>query len=211
VDTILTLVEARIEAGQRLVVQLLRDGFPVALAFWVKTAEEGTWRLNVASQIVETIALAEAYGLLRASHERLGGIPLSMSEIRLIGSQSSLTRRVYALLASFPYSGRPARFSGQQLEEWTIDEVYVYPAYLFTADPSGPMTQDEVVHELVRLMSHDPETVPSPNVILRDGNRFTGLPFALQSRARQPMLVQFIAEGEHAPRMIGVDEIASIQ
>lgn len=207
----ITLVEARIEAGQRLVVELVRDGFPVEIAFWVKTTEEGTWLLYVASRIVEEKGLAGAYRQLLPSHGRLQGIPLSSSEIRLIGAEYQLTRKVLTLLGSFSAPPRPARFSGKQLEEWTIDEVYVYPSYLFTVQGSGPMTQDEVLREVFRLISRASDAVPSSTVILRDGDKFTGFPFAIQSGSHRPMLVQFIAEGEPAPRMIGIDEIASIQ
>ena len=86
-----TLVEFQIDAGQRLLVQLLRDGFRVKTSFWAKTAEEGIWFLYVASPIVEEKGLAGAYRDLQSSLQRLQGIPLSLSEIKLIGQSNPMT------------------------------------------------------------------------------------------------------------------------
>ena len=93
-----TLVEFQIDAGQRLLVQLLRDGFRVETSFWAKTVEEGIWFLYVASPIVEEKGLASAYRALQSSLQRLQGIPLSLSEIKLIGRDNPMTQDVLAIL-----------------------------------------------------------------------------------------------------------------
>ena len=46
------LVEQK-AGGLRLVEQLLRDGFPVSVAFWVRTSEGGLWNLYIASPEVD--------------------------------------------------------------------------------------------------------------------------------------------------------------
>ena len=46
------LVDDRIEDGQRLVSQLVRDGFAVVAAFWIKPSEEELWQLYIASPSV---------------------------------------------------------------------------------------------------------------------------------------------------------------
>jgi hypothetical protein len=46
------LVEQKDE-GKRLIEQLGRDGFPVSVAFWVRTSEDGLWHLHIASPAVE--------------------------------------------------------------------------------------------------------------------------------------------------------------
>jgi hypothetical protein len=205
-----TLVDFQINAGERLIVQLLRDGFKVEAAFWLKTAEEGIWFLYIASPIVEEKGLAGAYRVLQLSHQRLQGIPLSLSDIKLVGKDNPITRDVLAILARFP-GVMATRFGGKQLGDVSIEEAYIYPAFLFSAQGSGPMTQDEVFRELFRLMNRGPGIVPPSKITLKDGSTFTGVPFSIQSGSHRPMVIQFVAEGELAPRVVGLDEIASIQ
>ena len=204
------LVEFQIDAGQRLIVQLTRDGFRVEAAFWVKTEEEGIWFLYIASPIVEETGLAGAYRVLQLSLQRLQGIPLSLSDIKLIGRDNPITRDVLATLARF-HGAIATRLSGKQLGGVSVEEAYIYPAYLFSAQGAGPMTQDEVLGELFRLMNRGPGSVPASRITLKNGTTFTGVPFSIQSDSHRPMIIQFVAEGELAPRVLGIDEIASIQ
>jgi hypothetical protein len=205
-----TLVEFQIDAGQRLLVQLLRDGFRVETSFWAKAVEEGIWFLYVASPIVEEKGLAYAYRALQSSLQRLQGIPLSRSEIKLIGRDNPMTQDVLAILGHT--SGAIAtHFGGKQLGGVSIEGAYIYPSSLSSAQVSGPMTQEEVFHQLFRLMNRGLGSVPPSKITLRDGNTFTGAPFSIQSGSQQPLVIQFIAEGELSPRVVGLDDIASIQ
>lgn len=205
-----TLVEFQINAGERLILQLIRDGFRVEAAFWMKTTEEGIWFLYIASPIVEEKGLAGAYRILQTSHQRLQGIPLSLSDVKLVGKDNSITQDVLAFLARLP-SPIATRFGGKQLGGVPVEEAYIYPSYLFSVQGSGPMNQDEVLRELFRLMNRGPGLVPPSKIILKDGSTFTGAPFSVQSASHRPMIIQFVAEGELAPRVLGIDEIASIQ
>jgi hypothetical protein len=47
------LVDNRIEDGQKLLAELLKAGFDVNVAFWVRTSEEGLWFLYIGSTSVE--------------------------------------------------------------------------------------------------------------------------------------------------------------
>ena len=204
------LVEFQIDAGQRLIVQLIRDGFRIETAFWAKTEEEGIWFLYIASPLVEEKGLAGSYRVLQSSHQRLQGIPLSLSDIKLIGKDNPITRDVLAFLARSP-AAIATRIGGGRLGGVSIDEAYVYPAYFFSPPGSGPMTQDEVLLELFRLMNRGTGSVPASKVTLTDGSAFTGVPFSIQSASHRPLIIQFVAEGEFSPRVLGIDEIASIQ
>jgi hypothetical protein len=204
------LVEFQIDAGQRLIAQLIRDGFRMEAAFWARTSEECLWFLYICSPVVEEMGLAGAYRVLQASHQRLQGIPLSLSDIKLVGKDNPVARDVLAIRARVP--GRIAtRYAGGTLGSVSIEEAYIYPAYLFLAHGPGPMTEDEVLHELFRLIHRGPESVPASKVTLKDGSAFTGVSFAVQPASHRPMIIQFVAEGEIAPRVLGIDEIASIQ
>jgi len=61
------LVGSQFDDGRRLVGQVVRDGFDVSVAFWVKTSEEGLWRLYIASPSVDAERPGEAYQKVYAS------------------------------------------------------------------------------------------------------------------------------------------------
>ena len=45
---------------------------------------------------------------------------------------------------------------------------------------------------------------------MKDNTSFNGVPFSLQLGTQKAVLAQFIADGEVAPRVVRLDEIASI-
>jgi hypothetical protein len=116
----------------------------------------------------------------------------------LIGNLASVALKVVGDAAS------------AQLGGVSIDEGYIYPANLFSAQESGSMSQDQVLRELFNLFNRAPGSVPVSKVILRDGSTFTGVPFSIQTDTHRPLVIQFVAVGELAPRVLGIDEIASI-
>jgi hypothetical protein len=204
------LVDFQIDAGQRVITRLVRDGFPVEAAFWARTTEEDTWFLYIASQMVEEKGPMQSYRALQASLQHLQSIPLSISDIKLIGRTNAITRDFVTILNRFPGS-LATRYGGKQVGDLSIRETYIYPSHLYAGHATGPMTQDEIVRELFRLMNRGPGSVPASRITLKDGDVFTGLPFSVQSASHRPMIIQFVEEGELTPRVLGIDEIASIQ
>jgi hypothetical protein len=59
-DTV-TLVEAQIEDGQRLLDRLVEEGLVVRAACWVKPVEEDRWSLYIATPVVDEKGAAPAY------------------------------------------------------------------------------------------------------------------------------------------------------
>ena len=45
---------------------------------------------------------------------------------------------------------------------------------------------------------------------MTDGQAFNGVPFSLQFGGQDALVVQFIADGEALPRVVRLDEIASV-
>ena len=204
------LVDHQIHAGRRLILQLSRDGFVVDAAFWVKTADEGIWFLFIASPVVEERGLAGAYRALQASIQHLQGIPMSLSDVKLVGRGNPITMDVLGVLKR--HNGRLAtRFEGKQLGGMTIEDAYIYPSDFLGVKAPGPMTQEELFLELFRLLSRAPGSQLPAKVTLQDGSTFDGTPFSIQSGIHQSPVVQFIAEGEQTPRILDIDDIASIQ
>jgi hypothetical protein len=111
-------------------------------------------------------------------------------------------------------SRRPARrgiWSGwHTLGSLSVDQVYVYPPRVFTLTAVNPMTTEEISQEIVRLMNRGAAVRQSCRVALKDGTSFEGAPFSLQIGGPNTMTSQFIADGEIIPRVVRLDEIASI-
>ena len=72
------------------------------------------------------------------------------------------------------------------------------------------MTPEEIGREILRLMNRSPGILQPSPVTLKDGTAFSGVPFSLEVGTQRAMVVRFIADGEVAPRVIRLDEIASI-
>src|SRR5947209_6006011 len=100
----ISLVDRRIEDGQKLVQHLLRDNFDVAAAFWLKTSADDWWHLYVASKLVDERGPVEAYRALQASLQQISGTTLSLTDVKLIGSSNPITSDVLKMQKR--YSGK---------------------------------------------------------------------------------------------------------
>jgi hypothetical protein len=204
-----TLVENQIDDGGRFVQRFAVDGNPVQAAFWIKAADEDNWFLYVVTDLVDRVGPAAAYRAVHASLKKLGETWIASSEIKVISPSNPLARDVLALMARQP--GRLAtRFGGRMLGSIAVEQAYIYPPHYFTFTQPNPMTTEEIAREIVRLMNRGPGIMQPSRVTLKDGNAFQGVPISLQLGSQQAMVVQFIADGEVAPRVFRLDEIASI-
>jgi hypothetical protein len=120
------LVESRIEDGQRLIDQLVRDGFPVRVAFWVKTSEEGDWFFFLGSPEVDFEKPGDAYGKVYVSLSKVPDCSISLSEIKLVNGTNPVARAAVALRDR--HKGMvPTRFHGKRLGNLAVEEAYIYP------------------------------------------------------------------------------------
>ena len=204
-----TLVGDWIGDGRRFVERFAADGNPVQAAFWVKTDDESSWFLYVATDIVDSDGPLAAYRAVHASLGKLGESWVSSSEIKVISPNDPIAKDVIAITARHPGRSAP-RFGGRTLGSMVVDQTYIYPPYFFTFVQPNPMTTEDVGREIVRLMNRGPGTVQLSRVTLKDGTFFNGVPFALQLGSRKAVVAQFIADGESVPRVIQLDEIASV-
>lgn len=117
----ITLVDRRIEDGQKLFQQLVRDNFDVTVAFWLKTSEEDWWHLYVASKVVDERGPIDAYRALQASLQQLPGTTLSLADVKLIGRESALAKQMLTLQERYPDRRPSVRSGGGGLEE-----AYIY-------------------------------------------------------------------------------------
>ena len=205
----LELVEWRAVAGRRVIAQLVRDGFEITAAFWVRTTEEDDWSFYIATPLVEQKRSSEAYRLLHPSLQRLEGIPLSLSDVNLVGAQDPITKDVLDLLAR--HKGRLAtRYAGRRLGRMSIDGAYIYPSHLYTAPDAGQTAKDDVLRELLDLLNRAPDDLLPCKVILKAGDSFEGVPYSVQRGPQGRLVVIFIDKAEPVPRVVNVEDIDTI-
>lgn len=204
-----TLVENQIDAGRQFVERFAADGNPVQAAFWVKTAEEGLWFLYVATNTVDRVGPAAAYRAVQTSLQKLRDSWVSSSEIKVVSPANPIAKDILAIMLRHP--GRLAtRFGGKTLGYMAVEQTYIYPPQFFNLAQVNPMTTEDVGREILRLMNRSPGILQPSRVTLKDGTNFNGVPFSLQLGSQKVMVVQFVADGEAAPRVVRMDEIASI-
>lgn len=203
------LVGDEISDGRRFIERFAADGNSVEAAFWVKTDEDELWFLYVVTDLVDLEGPAAAYRAINESLKNVGECWITSSEIKAIGPRNPTAKDVLAIMARYP--GRlPARFGGRTLGSMSVDQLYIYPPSNFTFAQVDPMTTEDLTHELVRLMNRGPGFRQASRVALKDGTTFSGVPFSIEVGPQDSMVVRFIADGEPAPRVIQLDDIASI-
>ncbi len=120
------LVEDQRDDGQRLVEQLVRDGFGVSASFWLKPSEESAWQLYLALPSADLSDLNAAYRKVYSALSKISNSWVSVSDIKLVDEASPIAQaaveardRRVALGATW--------FRGKSLGGIPINEAYIYP------------------------------------------------------------------------------------
>src|SRR5947208_1527706 len=120
------LVENQIDDGLTLLSELVRNGFELSVAVWVRRSEQTRWSLYVASETVSAETLGNAYGLAYACLSKHPESTVGLSEIKFIHASNPIARDAIAVRDRKP--GRILRrYNGIQLGDLSIEEAYVYP------------------------------------------------------------------------------------
>jgi len=119
------LVEQK-DDGERLIDQLARDKFATSVAFWLKTSDEGSWQLYIASPLVEEARANESYRKVYSSLGKVGPSLVSPSDIKLLNDSSLLARDAIDVRDRHP-GKMPTLYHGKRLGGLSISEAYIYP------------------------------------------------------------------------------------
>ena len=123
------LVGEQIEDGQKIIDQLVADGFDLTVACWVRFREsaEHEWFFYLISERVDKDG-SQAPGL--PVHQAMHRMPslrspwITAFELRIVGLNDPVAKEVLAFRARYP--GR-AWFPGANLGSHTIVLAYIYP------------------------------------------------------------------------------------
>src|SRR5436305_1704597 len=120
------LVDSQIEDGQRLIEQLVRDGFEVSVALWVKTSEEGLWHLYIASRAVAADKPVEAYRKVYACLDRIPDSSVSPMNLTLVNEMDPIAQDATKARDRYP-ARDPTKYPRKQLGRLSVWDSYIYP------------------------------------------------------------------------------------
>jgi hypothetical protein len=124
-DTV-TLVDAQIDDGQRLLDRLTEEGIVVRAACWVNPVEEDRWSLYIATPAVDEKGATEAYRQVYRVLRSLGDTWITSSDVKLVGEKHPVAHE--ALDLQQRSSGRMlTRPRHPLLGSMPVEEMYVYP------------------------------------------------------------------------------------
>ena len=119
-----TLLTPDIATGERILQRLDAAGFPVPVALWIRTGDEGQWWLLLASSLYDKLGARKAYGrvfdAISASEPHWVTLPLRL--------ESLLCPFVRAVRKIF---GKTASVEGMHLGGQTIGDTWVHEAYVY--------------------------------------------------------------------------------
>ena len=204
---LLVAADGRINAGLKLLQQLVRDQFVVAAAFWTET-EGGQFRFHIVNKDVATDGLLQTYKRLHTSLGRVTDVGFSWLELDLLGTNEPAAVQVADLLARHP--GRAgvslqSRILGEQMIEWG----YIDPERFYHPAPESEVAE-KLFSQLFGLIGRGSGPFPPSHVALRNGHSFDGVPVEFTVAASQPSTVKFAVTNEVGLREVPASEIVSI-
>ena len=118
------LVRELIEDGQRLLVELKQNKFPVTAAFWVDMPELDYWRLVIATAVVDRQGPDVAYRALRDALNAIQPQDLALDDIYAVSPKGDDYRGYLSVLRSGGRLGA-GKASGK-LPRVVFEDSYVY-------------------------------------------------------------------------------------
>lgn len=120
------LVEDQIDDGQMLIEQLVKHGFEVSAAFWVKRSGDAPWRFFIASPLADTEKQGNVYHRVYTALDEISSLTVTPSDINLIGDSNPIARSAIQLRDSRS-AKTPIKYHGNRLATLAIEEAYIYP------------------------------------------------------------------------------------
>ncbi len=119
------LVEQK-DDGRKLVEQLARDGIRVAAAFWALERGMTSWRLYVASLLIDERDMKAAYSLILPSIHKVPSKWASIAVLELRNSENPMVKAAVEIRDRDP-DGRAVLYEGERLGNLRIQGAYIYP------------------------------------------------------------------------------------
>ena len=192
------LVDNKIEDGDMLIRQLIRDQFNVTLAFWVQRTEGGLWYFYIATSTVSAEKINEAYRQVFAALALIPECSVSPVEIKIITINDPIARDAIAL-RDRNSSREPKRYRGQRIGNLATEEIYIYPQKIplkVRELPNGPW--EVLISEIDDVWltcdsEDDARTIAKAHVLLEEhmGGRNSDAEFAEELEKAADIMLKY--------------------
>jgi hypothetical protein len=212
------LVNKWIEDGWSLAIRFHREISRVENLFWAHSTEAKKWYLFLMTAAVDEKGIGAAYSDLLATYDKMPHMAFSKFDLKLVRPKDEIgvwLRFQHHLVNTPANFSEPAlvntyctlpgpEMAGTEL----IDAIYIYGPMPQVTSSANPMTGDEIKKKMFDLLSRA-GFVPPSMVVLRDGSSFQGVAFGMEV-SNGLMNAKFIDETSHLPKVIPIDQVASI-
>lgn len=121
-----TLVDADMEAGEKLLRTLDEAGLEVTAAFWFYSSETGEWKLIIACQEVTTDGPKQAYEKVQ---EHLGKLReqynISLQNVSLVSPTNDIVKLLGTAIKTGP-TVKHIRFTRNVINNVFVEDAYIY-------------------------------------------------------------------------------------
>lgn len=119
-----TLLDFQVEAGRRLIELLDQKGFPVTSAFWLYRSEPESWRMILASPVVDELGSRAAYGKINEAMEGFEGLS-TLYEVSLVSPKDELVSLLRKAIGT-GQGVQTIRFSHNVIDGRYIEDAVIY-------------------------------------------------------------------------------------
>jgi hypothetical protein len=190
------------EDGQKLLSQLVRSGFDVTVAFWVRTGEADLWHLYIGSNAVTPGNVGDAYGTLYTCLSKIPDASVSFSEVKMVPPSNPMASEAIALRDRNP-ARLPVPYHGKRLGNEPIEEAYIYPKI-------GPMTRDEVLQTVMATLKRSGRAQPF-TFTFADGTARRAIPTGIQLQSGRGLQIVLLDPGSGQSQAVAADDVINIQ
>ena len=122
-----TVVREQIDFGEKLIEHLLREGFDVSAAFWLKESERNRWDFYIVSTVRDQDHGGSYGQLLPLMRQMPRPYWIDPQEVRLLGTSDQLAKDVLKIYERSARTGvHPQLWDGSVLGRRGIDAKYFY-------------------------------------------------------------------------------------
>jgi hypothetical protein len=170
----------QIEDGRALITGLVRTGFDVTVAFWVRASGARVSHLYIASPQIVLGKLGDFPLLVYKQLQNISNVCIDLGQVRLIPSSDPIAVSAVAIRdrppsMSLPFNG----FGMRRLGEHRISDLFVEWSYIYERI-STDLTREEVIQRVVSMIERPGPQQPS-KLTLRDGSVVQGIPVGLET------------------------------
>ena len=119
------LVDADLKLGEQILARLDSEKFPVSVAIWILTEQDGEWKLVIGTPLYEKAGPLEAYGKLIAALRKNDPESRDFDDVRLMSNREPFIRELRRLFGKTA-SVKGMRLGGHHIGGVWLDDAIVY-------------------------------------------------------------------------------------